>query len=192
MASLSPSLATIRDELDAASAQLRALAQAASDDAWRTRPDAGHWCVGECVQHLNMTSHAYLPILTVALLEARTNGATAARDSNRLDFVGWLLWKSCGPPKRRLIKMKTADSFVPASIEPKAKVLAEFEEYQARLLALLANANGLALSKIKVQSPFKSSVRYNIYSAFRIIAAHERRHLWQAERARDAVRAAAR
>jgi hypothetical protein len=32
-------------------------------------------------------------------------------------------------------------------------------------------------------SPFDSRVRYNLFSAFRIIAAHQRRHLWQAEQA---------
>jgi hypothetical protein len=88
--------------------------------------------------------------------------------------------------------MKTPDPFVPATIEPKASVLAEFDGYQRRLVELLAEANGLALSRIKIRSPFNASVRYNVYSAFRIIAAHERRHLWQAEQARDALRAAAR
>ena len=193
MTSLSPSLAAIRDELDTATAQLRALSQSTDEAAWRTRPGEGRWCAGECVQHLNVTSRVYLPVLTVAVLEARKNGTVAAaRDSNRLDFVGWLLWKSCGPPKRRLIKMKTPEPFVPATIEPKASVLAEFDGYQRRLVELLAEANGLALSRIKIRSPFNASVRYNVYSAFRIIAAHERRHLWQAEQARDALRAAAR
>jgi hypothetical protein len=34
-------------------------------------------------------------------------------------------------------------------------------------------------------------VRYNVYSAFRVVTAHERRHLWQARRAALAVRQAA-
>jgi hypothetical protein len=67
----------------------------------------------------------------------------------------------------------------------------KFDGYQRRLVELLAEANGLALSKLK-KSPFNANVRYSVYSAFRIIAAHERRHLWQAEQARDAARAAVR
>ena len=30
-------------------------------------------------------------------------------------------------------------------------------------------------------SPFNSKLHYNLYSAFRIITAHQRRHLWQAQ-----------
>ena len=36
--------------------------------------------------------------------------------------------------------------------------------------------------------PFDSRVKYNVYSAFLIVAAHQRRHLWQAEQAIDSLR----
>ena len=39
-----------------------------------------------------------------------------------------------------------------------------------------------------VISPFDKRVKYNMYSAFRILIAHERRHLWQAEQAVDTLR----
>jgi hypothetical protein len=35
----------------------------------------------------------------------------------------------------------------------------------------------------KVTSPFDSRVSYNVFSMFCILETHERRHLWQAERA---------
>ena len=37
--------------------------------------------------------------------------------------------------------------------------------------------------RMKIVSPFDKRVRYNLVSAFHILAAHERRHLWQAEQA---------
>ncbi len=42
---------------------------------------------------------------------------------------------------------------------------------------------GLALDQYLIASPFAKNMRYNLYSALVLIAVHERRHLWQAERA---------
>ena len=50
----------------------------------------------------------------------------------------------------------------------------------------LPAANGLALEKIRVVSAFDSRVKYNLFATFAILAAHQRRHLWQAERVRAA------
>jgi hypothetical protein len=41
---------------------------------------------------------------------------------------------------------------------------------------------GLNLGGAEIISPFAKNVRYSTYSAFVLIAAHNRRHLWQAER----------
>jgi hypothetical protein len=59
------------------------------------------------------------------------------------------------------------------------------------VLALVEQSVGLDLAARKVPSPASRYVKYNVYSAFRIVTAHERRHLWQARRAALAVRQAA-
>lgn len=43
---------------------------------------------------------------------------------------------------------------------------------------------------LKVPSPVSRHVRYNVHSAFLILAAHQRRHLWQARRAAERARSA--
>jgi hypothetical protein len=43
---------------------------------------------------------------------------------------------------------------------------------------------------VKMASPVDSRVRYSIWSSFVVTAAHERRHLWQAEQAISRVRSA--
>jgi hypothetical protein len=83
--------------------------------------------------------------------------------------------------------MKTPDAFVPPTIEPKDKVVGEYETLQRELIALLEGAADLALVKIKIVSPFNARSKYNAYSAFRLIPTHQRRHLGQAERALRAV-----
>ena len=48
--------------------------------------------------------------------------------------------------------------------------------------------DGLDITRIRVTSPFNTSLRYSAYSALHILAAHERRHLWQAENVREQLR----
>jgi len=192
MTSLSPSLASLRDELDATTAHLHALVDTMDDAVWRARPGDKRWSVAECIEHLNITSRAYLPLLKDALSEGRARGLTDPSSRGRMDFFGRMLVRMLEPPAKRRRRTKTPEPFVPLSIEPKAKVVAEYEELQRGLIALLADAEGLAISKIKVASAFNAKLRYSVYSAFRIIATHQRRHLWQAEQAREAVRAKAR
>jgi hypothetical protein len=192
MTSLSTSLASIRDELDATTAHLHTLVDTMDDAVWRTRPGNKRWSVAECIEHLNITSRAYLLLLKNALRDGRARGLTNPSSSNRLDVFGWLLVKSLKPPVKERRRLKTPEAFVPPSIEPKAKVVGEYEEMQRGLVALLVDSEGLAISKIKVSSAFNTNIRYSVYSAFRIITTHQRRHLWQAEKARDALRAVAR
>jgi hypothetical protein len=45
----------------------------------------------------------------------------------------------------------------------------------------LNSARGLALDRVKISSPFATNMEYSAYSAFVLIPAHNRRHLWQAE-----------
>jgi hypothetical protein len=61
------------------------------------------------------------------------------------------------------------------------QALPGFVTRQERLLTLLSEANGLALDELQIASPFAKRLRYNVYAAFRLIAVHQRRHLWQAE-----------
>jgi len=192
MTSLSASLASVRNELDANTSRLHALVDTMDEAAWRTKPGAGRWSVAECTEHLNITASAYVPLLDNALKEGRARGLTNPGGSNRLGLLGWLLVRYLEPPVRRRRRTMTGPAFMPAMVEPKAKVVTEWEQLHRELISLLGEGDGLALSKIKVPSPFNSKLNYSVYAAYRVLAAHERRHLWQAEQAHEEVRSKAR
>jgi hypothetical protein len=40
------------------------------------------------------------------------------------------------------------------------------------------------MKEIKVTSPFNAKMQYDFYSCFSVLAPHQHRHLWQAERLR--------
>jgi hypothetical protein len=73
-------------------------------------------------------------------------------------------------------------------VRAKAEAFGEFAALQSKLAEILATTRGLDLQKVKIVSPFDKRVKYNVYSAFRILTAHQRRHLWQAEQAVAALR----
>jgi hypothetical protein len=173
-------LASIRDQLNDTATRLHRLVDTLDETMWGRRPSEGKWSAARCIEHLNITSRAYIPVLQDALKDARARGLVAKTPSYELDFWGWLLVKSIEPPPR--FRMKTPDAFVPPTIDPKEKVLREYDAHQGELIALLEEAADLRLDKIKIVSPFNGRIKYHAYSAFRIIASHQRRHIWQAER----------
>jgi hypothetical protein len=85
----------------------------------------------------------------------------------------------------RLVLRPKPDSWSPAHLQPVAAgdVLQSFLKSQNQLLEVVSAASGLALDRIKVALPVDSRVRYNVWSSFQVTDAHQRRHLWQAERA---------
>lgn len=143
-------------------------------DDWHRRPSPERWSAGEHVVHLTLTTRAFLPLLENALAKA-----PAGTGPYRRDFIGWMLGRVIEPPSR--VRVKTTAPFVPSADEPREAALREFDASQDELAALLRRAAGRALDRVKIVSPFDGRVRYNVWSALRILAAHQRRHLWLAE-----------
>lgn len=180
-------LEQLSNEFAAASARLHQLSESVSDAAWSRRPAQGRWSIDECVAHLTITNDRYLPLLQEAAASAPPL-ADPARPLHR-DIVGRLLCTFMEPPVR--LRLPTAATFEPPTSAGRAVTVARFDATQDRLLATIRGMDGRDLGAVRMQSPFDARVKYSLYSALCILAAHERRHLWQAEQVRDALRATA-
>ena len=148
------------------------------EEAVRRRPSASSWSALECVVHLNLSAQAMLPGIRQAVEAAQES--SQAKPAYGMDLTGRLLAWSLEPPA--YIKLKApqiAQPMTDSGIEP---VLKEFEDIHDQLARLLQQSAGKTIDQQKLKSPF-ANIRYNAYSAFRIIAAHDRRHLWQAHKA---------
>jgi hypothetical protein len=169
-------------EISERTAALRGRFDAAAFAA-RPRPDS--WSAAECLAHLNVSVDPYFPMWRDAI-EHSVGTAHAARETYRLDFWGWLLVWSLEPPPR--FRFPTTPAFQPLNTGRIEEVLPAFLERQERILETLERSRSVALDTIRITSPFERRVRYSMWSSFCVTAAHERRHLWQAERALERMR----
>jgi hypothetical protein len=175
---LHPQLEAVRAEFVSAQDRLQRLAESVPEVAWNRRPDPARWSIAECVEHLNRTAVAYLPLLRDALERARQLPGPAPKRYRR-DPIGWILWRTQGPPVRH--RLKTIAAFVPGANQRPTELLAEFERLQDAQILCVGEADGLRLGQVWIRSPFDPRIRYNVYSCLTILPRHQHRHLWQAE-----------
>jgi hypothetical protein len=188
MRSVTTALQNIEVELEEATTRARVLIDTTDGRLFTVRPHQGSWSAAECLGHLTLSSKAFIPILKNAVDETRNRGLQSSAPP-KMDVMGRLLRYFMEPPIRS--RFKTSAPFVPQSTRAKAPAFAEFTSLQTELLGIARCAQGLDLARMRIVSPFDKRIRYNVWSAFYILTAHERRHLWQAEQAVQALRAAA-
>ena len=180
-------LEEVEKELNEATRRAWTLVQSTDARLFTVRPNPSSWSAAECISHLSISTQMFLPVLGAAIEDARKRGLVAkGKGKLKMDVLGRVLRWFLEPPIRT--KTKTTAPFVPRSVRAKAEAFGEFASLQQKLAELLLAARGLDLGRIKIVSPFDKRVKYNVFSAFRIVVAHERRHLWQAEQAVAALR----
>src|SRR2546428_8403220 len=133
-------LQLVADEYTSAQARLHELVRAVPAEQWPRRADLPRWSVAECVAHLNLTSLAYVPLLSHAVSRARMLERRPPGRYRR-DPIGWLLWATMGPPV--LVRIKTIARFLPSSLAAPELLVQEFDRLQAAQPACLAQADGL-------------------------------------------------
>ena len=181
-----PQLADLIVQVERVTEGVRVLAESMDHAAFARRPAPERWSPAECVMHLNLTTESFLPRFA-KILAAHVSAPRDAGRRYRRDFFGWLLCTILEPPYRT--RSRTAAAFVPGATLPRELVVAEFERLNAALADRARALAGLDLNALPVDSPFREGTHYNVWSALCILAAHERRHLWQAQQAHGAHRA---
>jgi len=179
----------VEQELEDASRRARKLVDSTEARLFTVRPNPRSWSAAECLSHLSISSEQFLPVLRKAIEDARAKGLRSG-SMPKMDLMGRVLRWFLEPPIHS--RVKTSAPFVPRSVRAKSEALAEFTSFQQQLRALFNETRELDPAKMRVVSPFDKRIKYNVYSAFRIITAHQRRHLWQAEQAIAELRRGAR
>jgi hypothetical protein len=179
-------LQTLDDALGAAERDGRALVAGLTDVLGAWRAAAGSWSVAECLDHLGTANRVYLDAMQPAAARARADGRQR-RGPARPGLVGGWFVNYLEPPVKprlkskapRLIRPRTAPSLNDAFVA----FLASHDDVRA---FLRAHAD-IDLTGVRFPNPFIPGVRFSLATGLHVIAAHERRHLWQAWRVRQAA-----
>lgn len=148
---------------------------------WRTAP--GRWSIAECLAHLNITGQMYHAIIDRSIKRARAANHPFAAGPFRHGLFGKLFLRATEPPAK--IKIKAPKLIAPPPEHLLAVVMPAYVSLHDQLNYRLRDANGLDLARVKVVSPFTRVLKLSLGLAFAIIAAHERRHRWQARAVRN-------
>jgi hypothetical protein len=170
----------VETELNEATRRAWSLVHSTDGRLFTVRPHVGSWSAAECLSHLSISTELFIPVLNQALEDARKRKLLSTRIP-KMDLLGRVMRWFLEPPIHQ--RLKTTAPLVPKSVRAKAEAFGEFAALQSKLTEILTSARGVDLQKVKVVSPFDKRIKYNLYSAFRIVVAHQRRHLWQAEQA---------
>lgn len=159
---------------------------AETDSALLSRnPAPDTWSAAECLEHLIQFGNIYYENINRGIEIATLGRANSAEPfPPRLIWRGIIKWFE--PPYR--IKLKTIDSFRPTKEHRDTKnfekTLNTFLQLQDRFIDQLERCQqqGINLSNEKVSNPVLQFVKMTLSESFAIAEAHQRRHLWQAQK----------
>jgi hypothetical protein len=174
---LAPEIEEFRRQFEQIARDADAFITPLTDTQFNWRPAAGAWSVAECLEHLNTSARLYLPRLDEGIADAIRKGLYGEGPFS-YGVLGRLFTVFTEPPAT--IKTKSPKVFQPAPDRQRSEVTAAFRAYQVQYVDRLRQANGLDLARARVSSPAAAWLRFSLGSGFALMAAHERRHLWQA------------
>jgi len=134
------------------------------------------WSVAQCLDHLALTTIAFVPAISNAIARAPRLGTDRPLTTGVLTR---LLIRNLEPPYRLRFR-------VPPPLAPDHRdfkwAWSAFEESQTRLAKTIGSAAGLAIDRVKITSPVPGRFSHNAYGGLLMLTAHQRRHLWQIDR----------
>jgi hypothetical protein len=83
--------------------------------------------------------------------------------------------------------MKAPRNIRPRASPPLADSFAAFLASQEEVRAFLRTGADIDLNGVRFPNPFVRVIRFSLATGLHVIAAHDRRHLWQAWRVRRAA-----
>lgn len=172
-ASLLEELRAVRESAD------RLMARVADDLTFSWQPHDGRgWSVGQCLDHLSQTNRLYLASIRDALANAARHD-TPVTAPIRSTWIGRWVAQKMEPGS---IKMKAPKRIVPRSATSRPQVWSEFTRGLDEIEAVIRDADRIDLNSATFPSPLFKFSRVRAGTGFRIMLAHLRRHIRQAER----------
>jgi hypothetical protein len=182
---LDPDLAMLVTEIDANLSHAESITHGLTQEQFKWRPAPGRWSIGENFAHLNVTNGFVLAAIETGISKGR-----AKKGEGPFQY-GFLVRKFIASQEPPVTKKYTA----PKTFQPPANIdldtaLAEYRRVSNELKRLTRDANGLHLSRVKIEMPalpavLRPFVKMPLGGQFLLTTTHDRRHLWQSEQIRN-------
>jgi hypothetical protein len=175
------------DALDAAGRDARRLIEDMNEAQGTWRESPGSWSVAECLDHLAIGNRVYLRAMTRAADRALAQGRTRRRPAHP-GIVGRWFVRWLEPPVKPRWKSKAPAKIAPRPSPGLRDAADQFFGSHDEVRAFLRKYAAIDLAGVHFPNPFIAGVRFSLATGLHVLAAHERRHLWQAWRVRDKAR----
>ncbi len=179
---LTPELNGLVRQFEDAGRDAERIAGGLSERQFNWRSSSGRWSIAECFGHINIIGSELLPLIDAAIGEARRH-AWYRKGPLRVGFVGRRLIAATEPPVRS--KRRARPEHVAAGDQAIDLVLPALLDLNRQFGTRVRAASGLDISRPKVAAFGAKVVRPNLYELLLVLAAHERRHLSQAQAVKD-------
>jgi len=181
-ATLPQDLEDILMQLAACERDAEAILRDLDEQRLNWRPAAASWSIGQCIDHLAAASRVQLAVMAEGAESARRRGWSRRGPIQPGPPSRWFIRNLEPPPRQRL---RAPKQIVPAERLAPEAVGGEFARRQAEIRSLLRAVAGLDLNRARYVNPFVPFIRFSLGTGFLVLAAHQRRHLWQAARLRQ-------
>jgi hypothetical protein len=148
-----------------------------ADGVWRPQPSS--WSIAQCLDHLATANQVYLAAMRPAAERARRQGSRRRGPAVPGIVGGWFV-RTMEPPVKPRFKLKAPKKIVPRPSPPLRDAADRFFASQDDVRAFLRAHSDIDLARVRFANPFVAVLRWSLATGLHVIAAHERRHLWQA------------
>jgi hypothetical protein len=179
----STEISTVLSDLTAAEREASDLVSGLSYAQANWRPN-GSWSIAQCLSHLSRMNRVYSAAMYEAARHADGTNAPVSRRISPGWFGAWFI-RSMEPPAS--IKMKSPRKIIPVQQTDPVDAVAEFVESHEPVRGVIEASSLRNLNGVRFKNPFVPLLRFTIGTGLLIINAHDRRHLWQAARVKQAA-----
>jgi hypothetical protein len=180
--SLVPDLDDLREQIGRIAADARKLTADISERQFNWRPEPGKWSMAQCLGHLNAAGSLHVTQIEAGIRAAREKGLLSKGPYHH-GFLGNYFVSLTEPPPK--MKFKAPKIMAPPPAESPSTTIPTFFALQDQVQEQIRQANGVDLGRAKVSSPVAEWLRLTLGQSLALLAAHERRHLWQAWQIRN-------
>ncbi len=147
---------------------------------WRPSPEA--WSIGQCLEHLRATNEVYLPAISESLA---TRPFKAVQDITPGWFGRWFIRNYIEPSSES--KRARAPKKIVPGIQVDPSILDLFLASNQAARELVRRASDYDVNRVRFKNPFVPVLRFTVGTGLEIVSRHQRRHLLQAERVKQAT-----